>query len=289
MGSKIKGSPLYPECRIGDSVVKTFDNSTYTYELDGCYHVLVADSSRQNYFAVLAKELEGKKEVKLFIHETEVVLKPTRAYTVQNKEYEILVDGQRIEIRPNERKEIPTKSSSVILKLIRSPDDVLILETPYLRVIYDGELVEVKDAPTYQAAAISHRVGKSCPSLTQQQQIYKEQLRSAMEPRIEKVKVTQFLKSKLEKCSEIMHSTVWQGPSFCISQIPVLQCGIGCSPRSMVTKPVPFTCLPATRERVIRLYEEKVRRGDILPELRSMQKSFTTKMFVPVSCTHPGL
>merc|ERR1712037_1003770 len=53
----------------------------------------------------------------------------------------------------------------------------------------------VKVAPTYQAAAISHRVGKSCPSLTQQQQIYKEQLRSAMEPRIEKVKVTQFLKS----------------------------------------------------------------------------------------------
>merc|ERR1712042_96787 len=318
--SKIKGTPLYPECRIGDSVVKTFDNSTYTYELDGCYHVLVADSSKQNYFAVLAKELEGKKEVKLFIHETEVVLKPTRAYTVQNKEYEILVDGQRIEIRPNERKEIPTKSSSVILKLIRSPDDVLIPETPYLRVIYDGELVEVKEtsilvqrdleglcgtnngdqrndvltptvkvAPTYQAAAISHRVGKSCPSLTQQQQIYKEQLRSAMEPRIEKVKVTQFLKSQLEKCSKMMHSTIWQGPSFCISQIPVLQCGIGCSPRSMVTKPVPFTCLPATRERVIRLYEEKVRRGDILPELRNMQKSFTTKMYVPVTCTHPGL
>ena len=189
-----------------------------------------------------------------------------------------------------------------------------------MRVIYDGELVEVKEtsiliqrdlkglcgtnngdqrndvltptvkiAPTYQAAAISHRVGKSCPSLTQQQQIYQEQLRSAIEPRVERVKVTQFLKSKLEKCSQMMHSTIWQGPSFCISQIPVLQCGTGCSPRSMVTKPVPFTCLPATRERVIRLYEEKVRRGDILPELRNMQKSFTTKMYVPVTCTHPGL
>merc|ERR1712228_572836 len=78
-------------------------------------------------------------------------------------------------------------------------------------------------APTYQAAAISHRVGKSCPSLTQQQQIYKEQLRFAKEPRIEKSKVTQFLKSKLEKCSKMMHSTIWQGPSFCISQIPVLR------------------------------------------------------------------
>merc|ERR1712234_16642 len=94
--SKIKGSPLYPECRIGDSVVKTFDNSTYTYELDGCYHVL-------------AKELEGKKEVKLFIHETEVVLKPTSSYTVQNKEYEILVDGQRIEIDLMRGKKFPPK------------------------------------------------------------------------------------------------------------------------------------------------------------------------------------
>jgi len=303
--------------------VKTFDNSTYTYELDGCYHVLVAESSRQGQessFAVLAKEVEGKKEVKLFIHETEVVMKPTRSYTIQNKEYEILVDGQRITIRPNERKEIPTKSTKVVLKLIRSPDDVLILETPYLRVIYDGELVEIKEsgvlverdfkglcgsnngdqrsdvltpkslvAPTYQAAAISHRVGKSCPSLTQEQQIYKQQLRSAKQPRVEKSKVTQFIKSKLEKCSEMKHSTIWQGPSFCISQVPVLQCGTGCSPRSMITKPVPFTCLPSTRERVIRLYEEKVRRGDILPELRNMQKSFTTKMYVPVSCTHPGL
>jgi len=189
-----------------------------------------------------------------------------------------------------------------------------------LRVIYDGELVEVKEtgvlaerdikglcgsnkgdqrydvltstskvAPTLQAAAISYRYEKSCPSLRSELQIYKQQLRLAKLPRVERSKVTQLLKSKLERCSEMMHSTIWQGPSFCISQIPVLQCGTGCSPRSMVTKPVPFTCLPATRERVIRLYEEKVRRGDILPELRSMQKSFTTKMFVPVSCTHPGL
>merc|ERR1712121_59120 len=318
--SRIRGTPLYPECRIGDSVVKTFANSTYSYELDGCYHVLIADSSRQNYFAVLAKELEGKKEVKVFVHETEVVLKPTRSYSVHNKEYEILVDGEKILIRPDERKEIPVKSSKVVLKLIRSPDNVLILETPYLRVIYDGELVEIKEtgvlierdikglcggnkgdqrfdvmtssskvAPTYKAAAISHRYGKSCPSLTPEQQVYKQQLRQAKQPIVQKSMVTKFLKSKLAKCSQMMHSTIWQGPSFCISQIPVLQCGTGCAPRSMVTKPVPFTCLPASRERVIRLYEEKVRRGDILPELRNMEKTFTTKMYVPVTCTHPGL
>merc|ERR1712212_1074676 len=141
-----------------------------------------------------------------------------------------------------------------ILKLIRSPDDVLLLETPYLRVIYDGELVEVKEtgvlaerdikglcgsnkgdqrydvltstskvAPTLQAAAISYRYEKSCPSLRSELQIYKQQLRLAKLPRVERSKVTQLLKSKLERCSEMMHSTIRQGPSFCISQIPVLQ------------------------------------------------------------------
>merc|ERR1712203_730795 len=74
-----------------------------------------------------------------------------------------------------------------------------------------------------------------------------------------------------------------------VSQIPVMQCGGGCAPRSMVTKPVPYTCLPSSRERVIKLYEEKVRRGDILPELRNMEKTFTSKMYLPVTCTHPGI
>merc|ERR1712098_915668 len=51
----------------------------------------------------------------------------------------------------------------------------------------------------------------------------------------------------------------------------------------------PFTCLPSNRERVIRLYAEKVKRGEILPELRNMEKSFSTEMEVPVSCSSPAL
>merc|ERR1711931_176430 len=195
--SSIKGSPLYPVCRIGNDVVKSFDNSTYSYELDACYHVLVAESEKPHSFAVLGKEIKEKKEVKLYINETEIELKPTRSYSVHNKEYEIIVDGQPIQLRTNERKVLPTKSPRVVLKLIRSSDDVLILETPYLRVIYDGEFIEIKEtglfverelrglcganngdkrfniltskslvAPSPQAAAISYRVGESCPSLT---------------------------------------------------------------------------------------------------------------------------
>merc|ERR1711872_14482 len=130
--SFIKETPLYPVCRIGDSIVKSFDNTTYSYELDDCYHILVADSSSQYLFSVLGNE-------------TEVVMKPSPRYTVERKEYTIEVDGQPIEIRPNEHKEIPTKSRTTVIKIIRSPDDVLILETPYIRVIYDGKIIEVKN------------------------------------------------------------------------------------------------------------------------------------------------
>merc|ERR1712055_1252892 len=84
--SSIRGSPLYPICRIGDDVVKSFDNSTYSYELDGCYHVLVAEGEKPHSFAVLGKEIKEKKEVKLYINETEIELKPTRSYSVHNKE-----------------------------------------------------------------------------------------------------------------------------------------------------------------------------------------------------------
>merc|ERR1711872_281752 len=98
--SFIKETPLYPVCRIGDSIVKSFDNTTYSYELDDCYHILAADSSSQYLFSVLGKETEGKKEVKVFVHETEVVMKPSPRYTVERKEYTIEVDGQPIEIRP---------------------------------------------------------------------------------------------------------------------------------------------------------------------------------------------
>jgi len=318
--SFIKESPLYPVCRIGDSVVKSFDNTTYSYELDDCYHILAADSSSQHLFSVLGKETEGKKEVKVFVHETEVVMKPSPRYTVEHKEYTIEVDGQPIEIRPNEHKEIPTKSRTTVIKIIRSPDDVLILETPYLRVIYDGKIIEVKNtklvverelkglcgsnngdqrddvltvtsciAPTYYTAALSYRIQKSCSPLSREQENIKRQLSNCIRPKVEKTKVSQILKMKLGKCTEMKHSTIWQGEKFCISQVPIVECGMGCAPRSIVNKTVPFTCLPSTNKRVIKLYIEKVRRGDVLPELRNMDKTFTTHMHVPVSCTHPGL
>jgi len=318
--STIKESPLYPVCRIGDNVIKTFDNTSYSYELDDCFHVLAADSTSQHLFSILGKETEGKKELKVFVHETEIVIKPTARYTVERKEYLIEVDGREIVVRPNEHKEISTKRQTAVIKIIRSPDSVLILETPYVRVIYDGKVIEIKNtklvverelkglcgnsngdkridvltasscvAPTYYSAALTYRIQESCSPLTREQEIIKSKISTCIRPKVEKTKVSHIMKTKLGKCTEMKHSTIWQGEKFCISQVPVVECGMGCAPRSVVNKTVPFTCLPSTNKRVIKLYIEKIRRGDVLPELRNMDKTFTTHMHVPVSCTHPGL
>ena len=85
------------------------------------------------------------------------------------------------------------------------------------------------------------------------------------------------------------HALVKQGNTVCISQVPVVECGNGCEARNNREKVVPFTCLPANRPRVAKLYEEKVRRGEILPELRNMEQAFQSEMKVPSSCVHPGL
>merc|ERR1712212_302157 len=84
------------------------------------------------------------------------------------------------------------------------------------------------------------------------------------------------------------HSMVRQGGRLCISQIPIVECVSGSVPKSMVTRPVAYTCLPTNRERVSKLYQEKVRSGEVLPELRNMEKTFEAEMEVPLACGHPA-
>merc|ERR1719222_1277357 len=81
-------------------------------------------------------------------------------------------------------------------------------------------------------------------------------------------------------CNSMKHAMVKQGQTVCISQIPISECGRGCFPRSTINKTISFTCLPSNRPRVVNMYEEKIRSNEILPELRSMDKTFSSKMEV---------
>merc|ERR1719383_1429053 len=321
---KIEGGSVYPKCYIRDGAVKTFDNKTYSYELDDCYHVLAADCSKQPSHAVLGKVVGGKKHVQIFTKGSKILLQPAGSYSQSRKDYEIIVDGQPIPIKRNQKEEVQSRDGESSYNFYRSSDNVVIVETPYNRITYDAISVEIEsihlqvdeqhcgicgdkngdrrdDVKTaqsqiqqsVQATALSYRVQQdSCSALSpqkrqlqQQQQKWQQQ---NQQQQIVKSPVSQIIQGQLEKCTQRKHSMIRQDNQVCISQIPIVECGSGCGPKSLVEKNVPFTCLPANRERVIKLYVEKVRRGELLPELRNMEKSFSSKMVVPVTCAHPG-
>jgi len=313
--STLQGASVYPKCRIGDHVVKSFANRTYTYEMDDCYHVLTADSSKHQTHSVMAKQVQGKKYVKVFVLGSKIILKPLQ------QQIEIEIDEQRVQLNKGERKEVESQNKKVTYRLRRTADEVVIVETPYNRIATNGVVVEIENtriipqrelrgicggasgdrrsdlltaqsciALTAEAAALSYRVqDQSCSSLNNQQQAVKQQLNTCLKPQVQKSQVSQVLRMQSEKCSQMKHTMVKQTGKLCISQIPMVKCGGGCAPKSTIKKSVPFTCIPSDRRRVIQLYEEKVRRGVILPELRNMDKSFSTEMYVPVSCSHPAL
>ena len=210
------------------------------------------------------------------------------------------------------------------LCVFRSADGVVILDTPENRIVYDGKIVELEHmihhqepecglcgdkngdkkidvktsqqcaATTVQQAALSYRIQKSCssPSRRQVQLKHRQQVCQAQlkQQQLEsKASVSKTIRSQLKMCGRHMHSIVQQDNRTCISQIPVLECSSGCSSKTLVSKLVPYTCLPMGNKRIVKVYEEKVRRGEILPELRSMNKSFSANVEVPVSCSHPAL
>merc|ERR1719309_943788 len=313
----VAGSSVYEKCSIGDGVVKTFDNKTYSYELDDCYHVLSSDCSKSHSNAILGKVVDGKEEIEIFVEGSKVTMKPTSSWTESRREYEVTVDGKVVRVEENEKKEVTSRNGKISYRIHRSADDVMILETPFNRVTYNGKTVELEHArnsahqcglcgnldsikandiktakscvaKSLKHAALTYRVQKSCSPLSAEQQKIVSQKVTCAE-NVKKISYTPIAASVLEKCQVTKHSMIRQAGKLCISQIPIVECGSGCASRSTITRSVPFTCLPSNRERVSKLYTEKVVRGEILPELRNMEKTFSAKMQVPVSCAHPSL
>merc|ERR1711917_109659 len=225
------------------------------------------------------------------------------------------VDGKVVRMEENEKKEVTSRNGKISYRIHRSADDVMILETPFNRVTYNGKTVELEHArssvhqcglcvnldsykandiqtaqscvaKTLKQAALTYRVQKSCSPLSAElKKIVSQKVICA--ENVKKISYTPIAASILEKCQVTKHSMIRQAGKLCISQIPIVECGSGCASRSPIIRSVPFTCLPSNRERVSKLYTEKVVRGEILPELRNMEKTFSAKITVPVSCTNP--
>jgi len=320
----IIGESMSAKCTVGEDFVRSFDDRTYRYVLDDCYHVLSADCSKKSSHAVLGKVVGGKKHLMIFVENSKVTLEPSSRWSESSKEYSVEIDGRPLSLEKGATKEMWSRDGQISYRIHISADGVLILDTPENRIVYDGKIVELEHmihhqepecglcgdkngdkkidvktsqqcaATTIQQAALSYRIQKSCSSpsrrqvqLKHQQQVCQDQLK---QQQLEsKASVSKTIRSHLKMCGRHMHSIVQQDNRTCISQVPVLECSGGCSSKTLVSKLVPYTCLPLGNKRIVKVYEEKVRRGEILPELRSMNKSFSANVEVPVSCSHPAL
>merc|ERR1711962_434258 len=108
------------------------------------------------------KVVDGKEEIEIFVEESKVTMKPSSSWTESRREYKVTVDGKVVRIEENEKKEVTSRNGKISYRIIRSADDVMILETPINRVIYD--------AKTLKQAALTYRVQKSCSPLSAEQQ-----------------------------------------------------------------------------------------------------------------------
>merc|ERR1712240_867039 len=133
--STLQGARLYPKCRIGHGVVQSFSNKTYTYQLDDCYHILSADSRREMTHSVMAKTVSGKKHIKLFVLGSKMKLRPTH-----QQEIEIEVDGQRVNLNRNERREVMSQNRKVTYRVHRTSNDGNVIEVENTRSVMQGQL-----------------------------------------------------------------------------------------------------------------------------------------------------
>merc|ERR1712186_58043 len=141
----ITGKSVYPVCTLEGKHITTFDNRTTKADMDDCFHLLSGDCSKAMSYGVLVRSLESsssyspesKKEVKVFIGRTEMTMKP------EGEHVTVKVNGSPIEVHMVERKPIKNEQGHIVAKIIKSKDNVVILSSSKVSVLFDGKRVKV--------------------------------------------------------------------------------------------------------------------------------------------------
>jgi len=142
---KLSASHIPASCRVEPTLISTFDNKTYSYELNNCYHLLFADRSGKIPVAVLAKSLSPvSKEVKILAGSAEVIMTPVSTY---NMKIQVILNGQQqiVDIPAGTAKYIDDANRIPILDVKRFQDSVYLIEAVQedLWVLFDGKHVEI--------------------------------------------------------------------------------------------------------------------------------------------------
>merc|ERR1712113_345769 len=130
------GHQIPASCRVEPQYVWTFDNKTYSYELNNCFHLLFKDCTQQIPVAVLAKNVlnSEKKEVKILSGVTELLMTPDIAAR-QNLKLKLNVEGQEREllVQPGQVEQVIARSEGteeVIMEVKRYEDNVYLVIFP---------------------------------------------------------------------------------------------------------------------------------------------------------------
>merc|ERR1712117_771937 len=140
------GKPVFPMCTLEGKHISTFDNRTTKADMDDCFHLLSGDCSKAMSYGVLVRSLgssgsyslETKKEVKVFIGSTDITMKPEGERVI------VKVNGSPIEVPRSERHTIMGREGHIVAKIIKSKDNVVILKSSKIGVLFDGKRVKLE-------------------------------------------------------------------------------------------------------------------------------------------------
>merc|ERR1712126_169709 len=312
----ITGSPLLGKCVLGQGYVQTFDKKTYSYQVDECDHLLSSDCSGNTDHGIFAKEVNGQKHVTTYEGKTKIEVRPSEAYSQQVEKFTIVVDGQEVPLKKNEKIILSSRSPLDQVTAYWSNDNVVEINTPHNRVQHQGKTVIVEeksfadgshcglrgdynqdkraDLKSPQGCVFKSRTlfGKSyrsksdeCRPLSQrtQEQIREEEER-CIKFNIKKTDIKKVFENEEHRNSKTIkrHSYIYQEDKICISQEPVIQCSHDSIPEEMRQKTVSYVCLPEGR--VAKLYAERIERGESPQELKHQPVAFKAEMEQPLSC-----
>lgn len=317
----LTGKPIHPICSLEKEWLKTYDNRTTKVHLDDCFHLLSADCSLFKRFSVLVRSLKHNsesKEVKIFIGKTWIVMTPSERHSRYSHELKIKVNGTEKTLRKGDYVDVKDSHGEVVLTLKESVNGIIELNSRWIKVTFDGYKAQLETSiliksklcglcgdlndqkmadlrgpkkcvyskpellsAAYRVSIPSHTCQPLSSHITEK---LREEEEQCAKYKVIPTKVIKSFSVSSGECTGHKHEIIERSSMLCFSRRPVPFCSPRCkAPRGeIVDKSVSFTCMD--KNRVSKLYEEKILLGKIVTELENLPETFAVETRLPKVC-----